>query len=156
MTRKEYVSRYGGKFNINCGEIWTMPNGHKVHFTLTPKLGSQYFNIATGWHEPGKEFAPHVHPISAELLVVFEGKGECYLKDKWIPCEKGDVIYAPPGILHGTRNPAENTEPFVTLGIAAPPQLDLYARAGYDVMDDDKSEYDPGEKDYFDMAEEGK
>ena len=119
MTKKEYVSRYGGKFNIEKGEVWTMPNGHKVHFTLTPKQGSTDFNIATGWHEPGREFAPHVHPVSAELLVVYEGRGECYLKDRWIPCEKGDIIYA-----------------------------------GYDVMDDDKSEFDPGEKGYFEMGME--
>ncbi|MCP1111151.1 cupin domain-containing protein [Ohessyouella blattaphilus] len=143
MTKKEYVQQYGGKFNINEGEVWTMPNGHDVHFTLTPKVGSLHFNIATGWHIPGKEFAPHVHPVSAELLVVYEGEGECFLGDKWIPCKKGDVIYAPPGVYHGTRNPATNTEEFVTLGIATPPQLDLYTRAAYDVMDDDKSKFEP-------------
>lgn len=143
MTKKEYVSRYGGKFNIHGGEIWTKSTDLKVHFALTPKMGSMHFNIATGWHTPGMEFEPHVHPVSAELLIIHEGKGECFLYDRWIPCEKGDVFYAPPGIYHGTRNPKENTEVFVTLGIASPPQLDLYNRAGYNVMDDDKSEFTP-------------
>ena len=85
------------------------------------------------------------NPISEEILIIHSGEGECYLYDKWIPCKAGDIIFAPPGVLHGTRNPAGNTEPFVTLGIATPPQLDLYMRAGYDVLDDDKSEYVPEE-----------
>ena len=34
-----------------------------------------------------------------------------------------------------------NTEDFVTLGIATPPQLDLYIRAGYDVLEDNSGEY---------------
>lgn len=141
MTKKEYVQKYGGKFSIEGGETWTMPNGHVVHFALNPKMGCRNTNIAVGFHEPGKEFAPHVHPISEEILLIFSGEGECYLYDKWIPCKAGDIIFAPPGVWHGTRNPAGNTEPFVTLGIATPPQQDLFVRAGYDVLDDDKTDY---------------
>jgi len=141
LTNKEHVKKYGGKFSIHNGEVWTMPNGHDVHFALTPKMGAHGVNIATGFHEPGKEFAPHKHPVSEEILIIYSGKGECYLYDKWIPTEAGDIIYAPPGVLHGTRNPAENTEPFVTLGIATPPQLDLYMRANYDVLEDNSGEY---------------
>ena len=141
MTNKEHVKKYGGKFSIKNGEVWTMPNGHKVNFVLTPKMGGPNVNIASGFHEPGKEFAPHKHPLSEEILIIFQGKGECFLNDKWIPTEAGDIIYAPPGVLHGTRNPAENTEPFVTLGIATPPQLDLYLRANYDVLEDNSGEY---------------
>ena len=44
-------------------------------------------------------------------------------------------------MLHGTRNYPDATEPFVTLGIATPPQLDLYMRAGYDVLVDNSGEY---------------
>ena len=146
MTKKEHVQKYGGKFNIKEGETWTMPNGHVCHFVVNPKIGVRNVNIVTGFHEPGKEFAPHVHPLSEEILLVFSGKGECFLGDKWIPCEAGDIVYAPPGVYHGTRNPAENTEPFVTLGIATPPQLDLYMRAGYDVLEDNSGEY-VGEED---------
>jgi len=141
MTKKEHVQKFGGKFNINNGEVWTMPNGHDVHFALNPKMGVRGINIATGYHKPGKEFAPHKHPISEEFLIIHSGKGECYLYDKWISVEAGDIVYAPPGVLHGTRNPEENTEDFVTLGIATPPQLDLYMRAGYDVLEDNSGEY---------------
>jgi len=142
MTKKEHVKKYGGKFNIRNGETWTAPNGHVVHFALSPKIGSCGVDITTGFHEPGKEFAPHKHPVSEEVLFIHQGKGECYLYDKWIPVEAGDVIYAPPGVMHGTRNPAENTEPFVTLGIGTPPKLDLYLKTGYDVLEDNSGEYE--------------
>lgn len=141
MTNKEHVMKYGGKFSISGGETWTMPNGHVVHFALNPKMGCRNTNIAVGFHEPGKEFAPHVHPISEEILIIYSGRGECYLYDKWIPCEAGDIIFAPPGVYHGTRNYPDATEPFVTLGIATPPQLDLYMRAGYDILEDNSGEY---------------
>ena len=107
MTNKEHVLKYGGKFSISGGEVWTMPNGHDVHFALNPKMGCRGANIAVGFHKPGKEFAPHKHPISEEILIIHSGKGECYLYDKWIPVETGDIVFAPPGVLHGTRNPAE-------------------------------------------------
>lgn len=141
MTNKEHVQKHGGKFNIALGETWIMPNGHVCLFALNPKAGARNINIVVGFHAPGKEFAPHVHPLSEEVLLVFSGKGECFLEDKWIPCEAGDIVYAPPGIYHGTRNFPDATEPFVTLGIATPPQLDLYMRAGYDVLEDNSGEY---------------
>ncbi|MEI3282689.1 MAG: cupin domain-containing protein [Enterocloster sp.] len=55
-----------------------------------------------GFHKPGKEFAPHKHPVSEEIAIIHSGKGECYLYDKWIPVETGDIVFAPPGVLHGT------------------------------------------------------
>ena len=76
-----------------------------------------------------------------ELIYLERGEFTLIYGEKTYHCKAGDIIFAPPGVWHGTRNPAGNTEPFVTLGIATPPQLDLYARAGYDVLDDDKSEY---------------
>ena len=77
MTNKEHVLKYGGKFSISGGEVWTMPNGHDVHFALNPKMGCRGANIAVGFHKPGKEFAPHKHPISEEILIIHSGKGEC-------------------------------------------------------------------------------
>ena len=148
MTNKEHVQMHGGKFNIFNGETWTMPNGHVCHFVLNPKFGARGINIVVGFHEPGKEFAPHVHPISDETLLIYGGEGECFLEDKWIPCKAGDIIYAPAGVAHGTRNYPDAKEPFVTLGIATPPQLDLYNRFGYDVLDDDTGEY-TGDVAYF-------
>ncbi len=87
--------------------------------------------MTAGTHFPGQGMLPHKHPISEEMLIVFRGNGQFYLDDQWYDVAEGDVLYAPAGVWHGTRNPATNTEPFITIGCASPPQLDLYERAGY-------------------------
>lgn len=143
MTKKERVRKYGGRFNIHEGYSWTKSTDLQVHLALTPKVGSPNINIATGRHAPGMEFEPHRHPLSEEVLIVFRGKGQCYLYDKWLDVEEGDIIYAPAGVWHGTRNPATNTEEFITLGIASPPQLDLYQRAGLDLLEPDTDDNQP-------------
>ena len=152
MTEKEHVRKYGGKFNIQEGFSWIQSTDLDVRLVLTPGKGSGNVGITSAYHSPGMAFEPHVHPLSEEILIAHKGRGEMYLYDRWIPVEEGDVVYAPPGVYHGTRNPAENTEGFYTIGIATPPQLELYQRVGYDVLADGGQAYrerneerDPGE-----------
>ena len=33
MTNKEHVLKYGGKFSISGGEVWTMPNLSLIHIS---------------------------------------------------------------------------------------------------------------------------
>ena len=138
MQDKEQVRRQGGIFNIHEGYNWAKSTGLDVHLVLTPRLGSFGVGITSGVHLPGMEFEPHVHPLSEELVFCFEGEGEFFLYDKWIPVKAGDLLYAPPGVPHGTRKPAGSTGRFVTIGVATPPQLDLYNRIGYDVLAKDE------------------
>lgn len=139
---KQEVRKKGGIFNILNGYTWESYSVEgirmeDVYIVLSPRVGSHNVGITSGVHKPGMEFAPHVHPLSEELVFCHEGSGEFYLYDRWYPVKKGDVLYAPPGVKHGTRNPADNTENFVTIGVATPPQLDLYNRIGYDVLAED-------------------
>ena len=134
MQDKEQVRKTGGIFNIHEGYNWAKSTGLDVHLVLTPRLGSHNVGITSGVHLPGMEFEPHVHPLSEELVFCFEGEGEFYLYDRWIPVKAGDVLYAPPGVYHGTRKPKDSEGGFVTIGVATPPQLDLYNRIGYDVL----------------------
>ncbi|HSK68965.1 MAG TPA: cupin domain-containing protein [Candidatus Limnocylindria bacterium] len=138
MKSQEEVRKTGGIFNIHEGYNWAKSTGLDVHLVLTPRVGSRNVGITSGVHEPGMEFEPHIHPLSEELVFCFEGEGEFFLHDKWIPVKAGDVLYAPPGIRHGTRKPAGSTGRFVTVGVATPPQLDLYNRIGYDVLAKDE------------------
>jgi quercetin dioxygenase-like cupin family protein len=139
MNLRDKVKKEGGVFNLYNGDYtWTTPEGLTSHIVLTPRVGVANVNMGMGVHKPGQGMAPHVHPLSEEILIIYRGKGEVYLKDKWIPVEAGDIVYAPAGVYHGTRNPATNTEDFETIGCGAPPQLDLYQRAGYDPLADDK------------------
>lgn len=137
---KSTVRQYGGLFNIHKGYNWTKSTELELLLVLTPKMGSGNVGITSAVHYPGMEFEPHVHPLSEELIIVHEGEGEFYLHDKWIPVKKGDVLYAPPGIYHGTRKRKGSEGVFTTIGIATPPQLDLYNRIGYDVLSSEEDE----------------
>jgi len=140
MSKKDKVRRQGAIFNIDDGYNWKKSTDLGVHFVLTPRMGSHNIGITSGVHYPGMEFEPHVHPLSEELVFCHEGEGEFYLYDRWYPVKKGDVLYAPPGVRHGTRKPAGTEGIFVTIGVATPPQLDLYNRVGYDVLGKDEDE----------------
>jgi len=131
---KEEVKKFGGMFNIFEGYNWEKSSGLDLHLVLTPRLGSRNIGITSAVHYPGMEFEPHVHPLSEELVFCYEVEGEFYLYDKWIPVKAGDVLYAPPGVYHGTRKPKGSEGTFITIGVATPPQLDLYNRIGYDVL----------------------
>ena len=137
---KEHVRKYGGLFNIHEGFNWKKSTGMDLHLVLTPKLGSHNVGITSAVHHPGMEFEPHVHPLSEELVFCHEGEGEFFLYDKWIPAKAGDVFYAPPGVYNGTRKRAGTKGTFTTIGVATPPQLDLYNRIGYDVLSDKPDE----------------
>ncbi|HYD84581.1 MAG TPA: cupin domain-containing protein, partial [Opitutus sp.] len=53
---------------------------------------------------PGKQFQPpHQHP-EEELQYIVEGGGTWFLNGENIPIEKGDLMYAKPGDLHGISN----------------------------------------------------
>ncbi len=139
MNMRDDVLKNGAKLSIYQGDnSWIETNGVEVNLVLTPRIGSRSIGITSAVHQPGQGFEPHLHPISEEVLICIKGKGEFYLKDKWIPVSEGDIVFAPPGVLHGTRNPAGNTEIFVTVGCGAPPQLDLYQRSNYNPLADDQ------------------
>lgn len=133
LEAAEHVRKFGGVFALGKGPEFRQKGGLDVNLVVTPNMGSRGIGVTAGFHQPGEAFAPHRHPISEEILIVFKGKGQFYLHDKWIDVQEGDVVYAPEGILHGTRNPAQNTEVFITIGCAAPPQLDMYQRSGYEL-----------------------
>lgn len=112
------------------------PGGAGVRYFLSPKIGTRMFGITSGIQSPGEGFEPHVHPLSEELLIVIKGKGEVFLGDRWIKVQQGDIVYAPEGVPHGTRNPKDSGEDLVMVGIGIPPQLDLYFRSGYYKLED--------------------
>lgn len=125
------VRREGGQFQLEGGVEYPQEGGLGVKFILSPQVGSRMIGVTAGFHQPGQMFAPHTHPISEEVLVVMKGKGQIYLKDHWIDVQEGDIVYAPEGVPHGTRNSEGNTGMFITMGCAAPPQFDLYYKSGY-------------------------
>jgi mannose-6-phosphate isomerase-like protein (cupin superfamily) len=102
-----------------------------MNVVFWPGSGSAYLCLHCGLLRPGEAFAVHLHPRSEEAVVVFEGTGQMYLHDRWIDVEPGDILFAPPGIRHGTRKPrGGSAQRFVTCGGPTPFDPAVYQRAG--------------------------
>ncbi|WP_331721285.1 cupin domain-containing protein [Streptomyces sp. NBC_00212] len=103
-----------------------------MNFLFWPGTGSPQLCLHCGFMEPGEYFNVHVHPNSEEAFMVFEGTGQLHLDGEWIDARPGDVLFAPPGVPHGTRHPSQDlTAPrFATCGGPTPFDPVLYQRAG--------------------------
>ncbi|MFF9672647.1 cupin domain-containing protein [Streptomyces eurythermus] len=103
-----------------------------MNFLFWPGTGSPQLCLHCGCMQAGEYFNVHVHPDSEEAFIVFEGTGQLHLDGEWIDAAPGDVLFAPPGVPHGTRHPA--TDPaaprFATCGGPTPFDPVLYQRAG--------------------------
>lgn len=105
--------------------------GAPMRFIVWPGMGARKVSLHRAKHPPGFEFKTHIHPDAEDTILAFRGNGQGYLVDRWIDMNEGDVLHAPLGVKHGTRNPNSTGEPFICTGAAAPPQEDLYKLAGY-------------------------
>ncbi|MGW2342261.1 cupin domain-containing protein [Streptomyces sp. NPDC001661] len=103
-----------------------------MNFLFWPGTGSPQLCLHCGFMAPGEYFNVHVHPESEEAFIAFEGEGQLHLDGTWYDAAPGDVLYAPPGVPHGTRHPqTDPTAPrFATCGGPTPFDPVLYERAG--------------------------
>ncbi|MEU0127066.1 MULTISPECIES: cupin domain-containing protein [unclassified Streptomyces] len=103
-----------------------------MNFVFWPGNGSSRLCLHCGIQQPGETFSVHLHPDSDESMIAFEGIGQMYLADRWVDVSPGDVLYAAPGVLHGTRNPHTGPDAlrFVTCGGPSPYDPALYSAAG--------------------------
>lgn len=124
------VARSGGVFNIYRGAPFTAYGG-SMRFIVWPGVGAKNCGLHNAYHEPGVAFKPHVHPISEDAILFWDGVGMAYLESRWIEASEGDVLYAPALVRHGTGCRKDQPRPMNSSGCASPPQFDLYERAGY-------------------------
>jgi mannose-6-phosphate isomerase-like protein (cupin superfamily) len=103
-----------------------------MSFIFWPGTGSRCLSLHCGIQQPGETFSIHAHPASEEAFIAFEGVGQMYLANTWVDVEAGDVLYAAPGVPHGTRNPhtGPSARRFVTCGGPTPFDPSLYDSAG--------------------------
>jgi quercetin dioxygenase-like cupin family protein len=90
-----------------------------------PEMGARQLTLNYGVHEPGMEFAQHVHAQSEDVIVCLSGSGHVRSGETMIPFKAGDVIHVPAGIVHGTVNTGD--EPLVMVSCQAPPDQALYS-----------------------------
>ncbi|WP_316527824.1 cupin domain-containing protein [Kitasatospora brasiliensis] len=114
------------------GESPTEGESAVMNFVFWPGSGSSRLCLHCGVQQPGQTFNVHIHPESEEAFIAFEGIGQLYMHDQWNDVRPGDVLYAPPGIPHGARNPhtGPDAEPFTTCGGPTPFDPALYHAAG--------------------------
>ena len=123
------VAKSGGVFNIYRGAPFTAYGG-SMKFIVWPGVGAKNCGLHNAYHLPGVAFKPHVHPISEDAILFWDGKGMAYLESRWIECCEGDILYAPALVRHGTGC-RKDQRPMNSSGCASPPQFDLYEKAGY-------------------------
>jgi mannose-6-phosphate isomerase-like protein (cupin superfamily) len=92
-----------------------------------PEMGAKQLTLNYGVHEPGMEFAQHIHAESEDVIVCLQGRGVVRTGDTQIPFGPGSVIYVPAGVVHGTINVGD--EPLVMISCQAPPDAALYRRS---------------------------
>ena len=69
--------------------------------------------------EPGQEQKAHTHAESDKIYYVVEGEGIFQVGEEERKLGPGYAVWAPPGKLHGVRNPGPDR--LVTLVFMAPP-----------------------------------
>jgi quercetin dioxygenase-like cupin family protein len=124
------VARSGGVFNMYRGAPFTGYGG-SMKFIVWPGVGAKNCGLHHAYHDPGVAFKPHVHPISEDAILFFDGEGMAYLESRWIECSEGDILYAPATVRHGTGCRKDQPKLMHASGCASPPQFDLYELAGY-------------------------
>lgn len=79
-----------------------------------------------GSRRRGSRLRPHDH-VSEQVYVIVQGRGKMRVgeEERWV--EEGDLVYVPPGALHGIENSSEGVLVYVS---AATPAID--AAAAYD------------------------
>jgi quercetin dioxygenase-like cupin family protein len=104
----------------------------RMHLLFWPGNGSAQLCMHCGVQRPGQGFTPHTHPVSEELFIAFEGRGQGHLDGRWIDMAAGDMLYAPPGLPHGARNPytGPGAGRFAVCGGPTPFDVSLYEQAG--------------------------
>jgi uncharacterized cupin superfamily protein len=126
------VRQQGALFNVYLGTPFANL-GLPAQLVLWPGAGTRTagFNYALAPAHATDNM--HIHPVSDECLILWEGVCEGYTASgyqgsEFIALDTYDVILAPCGVLHGHRS---TDAPSVLGGFASPPQLDLLLDSGF-------------------------
>jgi gentisate 1,2-dioxygenase len=142
----EQIRAQGAMGNLNRGiEITT--HGINTRLIAWPGNGFQTESVHVLTLKPGDASDNYTYDMAEEALLCLWGRGEMYIRGRWVTVAPGDMAFIPAAVPHGLRNPAGNTEDFVLVNQISPPQFDLYEAGGYydreqGVMDFDAIEHD--------------
>ena len=127
--------------NLNEG-IEIMLHNIPTRLIAWPGNGYQTESIHVLTLNPGLESPKYRYQISEEALLCIQGRGEVYLRGKWVEIEAGDIAYFPENIEHAVRNPTQNQEDFILVAAITPPLISLYEASGFYIQELGKFDFD--------------
>src|SRR3712207_1877140 len=83
------------------GKSFSMGNTH-ARVVVSPDIGARHVTFNYIRYEAGAEFPQHLHDQSEDVFFVLEGSGWLKEGTKLTPIGPGDVVFVPPGEMHGT------------------------------------------------------
>ncbi len=123
------IRRGGAIGNLNDGlEITT--HGIPTRLIAWPGNGFQTESVHVLTHHPGDETPMYSYGMAEEAMLCLKGKGEVFLRGRWVGVEPGDIAYFPEGIEHASRNPEGTEKEFIVVNSLSPPPFDLYEPFG--------------------------
>lgn len=127
-SHKEVRAR-GAVGNLNRGiEIDT--HGLNTRLIAWPGNGFQTESIHVLTLKPGQSSDLYTYDMAEEAFLCLLGRGEIYVRGRWVSVAPGDLAFIPAAVPRGLRNPAANSEDLVLVNSITPPQFDLYEVSG--------------------------
>lgn len=91
---------------------------------IAPEQGARHLTFNYIRYGPGAEFPQHLHDVSEDVFLVLEGSGWLKEGDRLTPIGPGDVIFIPPGEIHGT---VAGPQGMAVISCQGPPDPKLYS-----------------------------
>jgi quercetin dioxygenase-like cupin family protein len=98
-------------------------DGKAFRMGNTEAKGSRHVTFNYIRYEPGAEFPQHLHDHSEDVFLVLEGSGWFREGEKRTPIGPGDVVFVPPGEMHGT---IAGPQGMLVISCQGPPDAKLY------------------------------
>jgi mannose-6-phosphate isomerase-like protein (cupin superfamily) len=116
------MRRSGAIGNLNDGiEITTHGISTRIIAWPGNSLRTESVHVLT--LPPGQTSESYRYDMAEESLLCIKGKGEVFLRRRWVEIEAGDVAFFPERVERGIRNPEENQADFVLVNQIAPPRI---------------------------------
>lgn len=91
---------------------------------VSPAMGSKHVTFNYIRYGANAEFPQHLHDHSEDVFFVLEGNGWLREGDKLTPIGPGDVVFIPPGEVHGT---IAGPQGMLVVSCQGPPDALLYS-----------------------------
>src|SRR5438552_2798516 len=90
---------------------------------VSPATGARHVTFNYIRYAPHAEFPQHLHDRSEDVFLVLEGSGWFKEGDRLTPIGPGDVVFVPPGEMHGT---VAGPQAMLVVSCQGPPDTKLY------------------------------